>query len=394
MDLIDFDKKILSKQINNFTDFSNLLTQITKISNFNVLEYYINLDKNSIKTINYILYLSKLTFKLDNNQKNKFKLNRLEISIILANSFLCLYKEKNNFSKMNFINLYKENKLIINNTNNYEEFCLQIAKNEINNGDYDDIFNLKIEKLKFIFNYFNQISKINIKNQLESYCIFEKNSINLDINKIICKSKLSKVNIYNNKKIEDSLNDDIKVDFANKYIGGGILNKGCVQEEILFLIHPELIVSCIIIEKLNDNEALFIYNVKRYSNYSGYGYDIKFLNLPNNLKQYNNFVAIDALNYKYINQYTKDNIDREIKKCYIGFNNNYNIISSGNWGCGAFFGNIELKFLIQLLSASLNNKQLDYYIINNCNKIQCIYNKIHHLNCNELYNYILTNYIK
>lgn len=94
MDLIDFDKKILSKQINNFTDFSNLLTQITKISNFNVLEYYINLDKNSIKTINYILYLSKLTFKLDNNQKNKFKLNRLEISIILANSFLCLYKKK------------------------------------------------------------------------------------------------------------------------------------------------------------------------------------------------------------------------------------------------------------------------------------------------------------
>lgn len=60
------------------------------------------------------------------------------------------------------------------------------------------------------------------------------------------------------------------VDFANKYIGGGSLNLGLAQEEILFLIFPELNVSVLFTECLNDNEALFISNAKRFSLYSGY----------------------------------------------------------------------------------------------------------------------------
>lgn len=35
----------------------------------------------------------------------------------------------------------------------------------------------------------------------------------------------------------------IRVDFANKYIGGGVLSHGAVQEEILFVLYPELIIS-------------------------------------------------------------------------------------------------------------------------------------------------------
>ena len=35
----------------------------------------------------------------------------------------------------------------------------------------------------------------------------------------------------------------LEVDFANAYVGGGVLAHGCVQEEIRFLICPELIVS-------------------------------------------------------------------------------------------------------------------------------------------------------
>ena len=34
-----------------------------------------------------------------------------------------------------------------------------------------------------------------------------------------------------------------QVDFANKFVGGGVLGDGCVQEEIRFLINPELIVT-------------------------------------------------------------------------------------------------------------------------------------------------------
>ena len=43
------------------------------------------------------------------------------------------------------------------------------------------------------------------------------------------------------------------VDFANSSIGGGALRKGCVQEEILFLIFPEAYVSIFLVPKMKDN---------------------------------------------------------------------------------------------------------------------------------------------
>ena len=35
-------------------------------------------------------------------------------------------------------------------------------------------------------------------------------------------------------------------------------------------------------------------------------------------------------------------------------------MTSGNWGCGAFRGNPELKFMIQWIAASLAKKKLNY----------------------------------
>ncbi len=48
----------------------------------------------------------------------------------------------------------------------------------------------------------------------------------------------------------------MQVDFANKYLGGGVLGFGCVQEEIRFLICPEMILSRLITEVLDYNECL------------------------------------------------------------------------------------------------------------------------------------------
>lgn len=49
-----------------------------------------------------------------------------------------------------------------------------------------------------------------------------------------------------------------QVDFANKFVGGGILGQGCVQEEIRFAICPELIVSCLFTECFDRHEALIV----------------------------------------------------------------------------------------------------------------------------------------
>ena len=59
----------------------------------------------------------------------------------------------------------------------------------------------------------------------------------------------------------------VQVDFANKYIGGGVLGEGCVQEEIRFLICPELIISRLFTEELDDNECLVMSGAEQFSKY-------------------------------------------------------------------------------------------------------------------------------
>lgn len=56
-----------------------------------------------------------------------------------------------------------------------------------------------------------------------------------------------------------------------RFVGGGVIGYGCVQEEIRFVICPELIVSRLFTEELNDGEALVVMGVERFSKYEGYG---------------------------------------------------------------------------------------------------------------------------
>lgn len=50
-------------------------------------------------------------------------------------------------------------------------------------------------------------------------------------------------------------------------------------------------------------------------------------------------------------------------KAYCGFNvGNPDIkrVATGNWGCGAFGGNVKIKFLIQWIACSLAKKEMIY----------------------------------
>ena len=58
-----------------------------------------------------------------------------------------------------------------------------------------------------------------------------------------------------------------QVDFANRYLGGGVLGEGCVQEEIRFLVCPELILSRLFTEELDDNESLIMTGAQQFSKY-------------------------------------------------------------------------------------------------------------------------------
>ena len=379
------------------------------------LKYFLTKTMNENEQYNfYFLYLPFIielssinildkNFHLKSQENKEIKISRLEVASIIASSFLNKIKnstlDDNAYSYKNFINIFNKPKPLKLNIDidNYDEYLLNIAKQSLEINDPDEISMLHIEKLKFIMGYFKSIFKI-YKNNIDflknDFITFKRIVKDININ-IFDKKELSDIEIV--KSNIEHLNNTAKVIFANKYIGGKILSEGCCQEEIKFLTNPELLVGLIISDKLENNEVLIIDGTITYSTYKNYGFDLLFnksiesIN-SNSEKEY--IIEIDAYKYNIKNkqlQYNKFNKDRDIKKAILGFSDtNYDIISTGNWGCGAFLGNEVLKFLIQWYAASVCNKKINYCIhnINLIAKLNKIKQVIKLFNTSELLEYI------
>jgi len=172
--------------------------------------------------------------------------------------------------------------------------------------------------------------------------------------------------------------DMLQADFANKRIGGGVLGKGCVQEELRFLICPECIVSRYFCEDMADSESIFIIGAERFSSYVGYGQTFKFGNAFVDSTPLRDgeaildtvIVAFDALDVSNnpIIQYKENYILREMLKLFAALSVHPDIESpsmpkpfaTGNWGCGAFGGDPQLKFLLQWIMCTCTNRKMTY----------------------------------
>ena len=104
--------------------------------------------------------------------------------------------------------------------------------------------------------------------------------------------------------IEREGEEYVQVDFANRRIGGHALAKGLVQEEIRFMICPELIVSILLADAMEKDDCIVITGAEMYSNYTGYGSTYKFTGaktdeLPRDelMRKMTQIVAMDALYY-------------------------------------------------------------------------------------------------
>jgi poly(ADP-ribose) glycohydrolase len=227
-----------------------------------------------------------------------------------------------------------------------------------------------VEKLNCILNYFEMISKnsnflhsllvptgnVTFKRQVVEDFPDWKNST----------TKLCPLDILDEGSIEDSSPEYSQVDFANSFIGGGVIGNGCVQEEIRFIISPECIVSRLFMEELDKNEAIIITGSKRYSDFVGYSDTFEYRGSYNDMTPMDSknrvdceIVAIDAIDFSRIlpeAQFRPSKIDRELNKAFTGFYCEDGLkskkIATGLWGCGAFLGNKELKTIIQLMAAS------------------------------------------
>jgi hypothetical protein len=271
-----------------------------------------------------------------------------------------------------------------------------------------------LQKVLCIFNYILQIKRIIDDGNL-SY--LENNSIIVirqvsqefeslqDTEKFL--SELSSATLTCSKEVncllEDSLYDIgkgcIEADFANRYVGGGILTWGDVQEEIKFSINPELIISMCLCEFMKENEAIYIIGTEQFSQFKGYGCTFQFHQNCFNFGESNNIknilygvkslnivdsvlLAFDAKKYlKFEENFLKENYLRELRKAFTAFrpleNNTDNYINSkaiatGKWGCGVYKGDSELKFLIQYIVCSYFKRPMIF----TCFKDKPLYNKI------------------
>lgn len=307
-------------------------------------------------------YLSSDIFKLKLN--DKIELTRFEISIIIAASFLCKIKNVDGpYGCKNFHNIFhKPPKISFTSSfKTFEEYQLNMVSQLVD--DPDDINNLCIEKLKFMYNYFDCV--YNNRNDINSIPVKFIKVSNPNYELPINRMKLSPIEIRV-CDIDDVNNEYFKINFANKYIGGKVLSSGCCQEEIKFLCSPELIACLIISDPLLDSDIITVSKVMRYSLSSGYGYELKYAGSISDKVIYDDILEIDATRYTPKNkyqQYFKEHIEREIIKASIGFAScNSNTIVTGAWGCGAFHGDQLLKFIIQVYAASVNQKKIIYCV--------------------------------
>ena len=188
----------------------------------------------------------------------------------------------------------------------------------------------------------------------------------------------------------DEATEPCIVDFANKRLGGGWLSYGCVQEEILFIERPDFGAMCArsLLEmpdptkepiaspfSMEPNEAWVLRGAPRFAKIGWYGRapkdalnKVKLLDPEDDRMTSPTVVAIDAIKASF-EVYTREHLQLMLRKAYTGFvavkedelfGGEFEV-STGSWGCGAFFNSEPVMFAIQALAANAAGLRLIYH---------------------------------
>uniref|UniRef100_A0A671Y718 poly(ADP-ribose) glycohydrolase n=1 Tax=Sparus aurata TaxID=8175 RepID=A0A671Y718_SPAAU len=285
---------------------------------------------------------------LKSRMNHSLTMSQEQIACLLANAFFCTFPRRNsrkseycNYPEINFYRLFEGSS------------------------------SRKIEKLKTLLCYFRRVSQIRPKGLVT----FTRQMVNNPPNWESSQTQLTRLHITCEGTIEDDGYGMLQVDFANRFVGGGVTGHGLVQEEIRFLINPELIVSRLFTEAMEYNECLIITGTEQYSKYSGYAESYKWKESHTDetprddwQRRCTEIVAIDALKFRhFLEQFLPEKMVRELNKAYCGFfrsntnSKHLSAVATGNWGCGAFGGDTRLKALIQLMAAAEAGRDMAYF---------------------------------
>lgn len=241
---------------------------------------------------------------------------------------------------------------------------------------------IEVAKLRMLFTYFKQMHQRHTgDDKLVRSLIFirrvAKDSTANDW--IQCHAPLQLPVMHESSKSIDDAKEMLRVDFANRLIGGAVIAYGNVQEEITFCECPELIVCRLFFPAMKPNEAIVVVGAEQFSQHTGYGSSLRyggaFSDPSPTLKDGmlgSYVVAIDALDLRsadWRDQYSDTLILRELTKAWAGFNileiETPANLATGNWGCGAFEGNAPLKSVLQWLACCRAGKTMNYFPFKN-----------------------------
>jgi len=193
---------------------------------------------------------------------------------------------------------------------------------------------------------------------------------------IACDLPLRPLEVRLSGGIEDA-KDALQADFANEYIGGGVMCGGNVQEEIRFSICPECLVANLLCPRMRANEAIVLSGIRQYAGFTGYGGSFECTGAHHDIAGSTAHVlAVDATPYlgSTGRQYRPEQMLRELTKLCAGLSDEAWPAASphtartsqlpyatGNWGCGVFGGDLRLKALLQWLAASRAGRDTLYF---------------------------------
>ncbi|KAA8581435.1 hypothetical protein FQN60_003016 [Etheostoma spectabile] len=331
-------------------DFTALRLYCTKVLEPDAAEHLF--DSLLPDMVQLALRASELCTKpiplLKRGMNHSITMSQEQVACLLANAFFCTFPRRNsrrteywNYPDINFFRLF------------------------------EGPSSRKIEKLKTLMCYFKSLTE----QKPTGLVTFTRKSLDKPLNWESSQTQLTNLHITCEGTIEDDGYGMLQVDFANRFVGGGVTSSGLVQEEIRFLINPELIVSRLFTEALDHNECLIITGTQQYSKYTGYGQTYQWDGshqdtIPSDgwQRRCTEIVAIDALQFKnFLEQFRPEKLNRELNKAYCGFARpeeqsiNLAAVATGNWGCGVFGGDTRLKALLQMLAAAEAGRDVAYF---------------------------------
>ncbi|XP_037340199.2 poly(ADP-ribose) glycohydrolase [Pungitius pungitius] len=313
-------------------------------------------------------YVKKSVPLLRRGEAASVTLSQVQISCLLANAFFCTFPHRNTTSSTAEYHGYP--------SINFNSLLGQWSER-------------KKEKLRAVLHYFHVVTEE--KSKPEGLVTFERRCVRDSdlVNWGSCKDKMNKLYVSSHGTIETHGTGLLQVDFASSWIGGGVLGSGLVQEEILFLMNPELIVSRLFTEKLADNECLMVTGSQQFSSYSGFGDSFEWAGPHQDplfrdtwARLQRRIVAIDAEHFKQRrDQYNMISVRRELNKAFCGFRRrdvDEPDVATGKWGCGAFNGDPQLKATIQLMAAAAARRGLAFFTFGD-EELELGLRRTHHL---------------